>query len=222
MGIGNWFRNFGISSKSEFIPIFSKQADFLIKESTLLVEMLQEIDEDVWRKNEREIKSCEVQGDAMLTEFFEQLSGKIIFSINKIDLQTVAMTMDEFLDAIKNASKALTIYQPKNLDRRLRELGHIIRGEAKVLQTLLPQLKEIKKNYRNIILQCDRIKELEHMADDVYEQFVGEIFNSEDDVKELVKYKNIAEVLESATDAGKNVADNVKILILQYFVEKNK
>lgn len=218
--IGKWFKKIGISSKKEFIPIFSRQAEFLVQEARLLVEMVTTPDNSIWSKNVREIKSCEVQGDAILTEFFEQLSEKLIFSINKIDLQTVAMAMDDCLDAVKNASKAIVIYNPLRIDSHIKDLAHIILEETEVLSQMLPLLGEIKTEYRKIVVCCDRVKELEHTADDVYEEYIASLFREEEDFREMIKNKNIAEVFENTTDAGKRVSDLVRKLLLNYIQEK--
>jgi len=76
-------------------------------------------------------------------------------------------------------------------------------------------LDDIKKQHTYISLQCDRVKELEHAADDAYEDYIGYIFKVDIDIKEMIKYKNIAETLENATDAGKKVSDNVMKILLK-------
>jgi uncharacterized protein Yka (UPF0111/DUF47 family) len=75
---------------------------------------------------------------------------------------------------------------------------------------------DIKRNYTQIVLQCDRITELEHAADDSYEEYIEYIFRNEENAVELIKYKNIAEALEGATDSAKRVSDSVRKIILRY------
>ncbi|GEM_PF-257378 len=203
------------SSNSDFIPIFSQQAGFVCQTAAALVDMLKTRDEDEWRRLEKEIKTCEVQGDALLTEFYEYLSGRIFTAISRRDLQTIAMAMDDFLDVIKDSAKAILIYQPRRIDTQLLELANMVKSEAEAIKMLLPKLDDIKKQHTYISLQCDRVKELEHAADDAYEEYIGYIFKVDIDIKEMIKYKNIAEILENATDAGKKVSDNVMKILLK-------
>ena len=63
---------------------------------------------------------------------------------------------------------------------------------------------------------CDRITELEHAADDAYEEYIGEIFRNEKNAIELMKYKNLAEELELTTDSAKKVSDHIRKLLLRY------
>ena len=118
--IGNIFR-----SKKDLMPIFSQQAAFLCQASEALVNMLSTKDQDEWKRYQKEIKTCEVQCDALLTEFREQLSERLIGSMSRTDLTTVAMSMDDCLDVIKDASKAVLIYNPKKIDSQLLDLAQI-------------------------------------------------------------------------------------------------
>ena len=61
--------------KHDYVPILIQQADFISKSSSLLSDMFSSSDRGLWVSAEREIKSCEVQGDALLSEFHEMLSG---------------------------------------------------------------------------------------------------------------------------------------------------
>lgn len=212
--IGNLFR-----SKKDLMPIFSQQAAFLCQASEALVNMLSTKDQDEWKRYQKEIKTCEVQCDALLTEFREQLSERLIGSMSRTDLTTVAMSMDDCLDVIKDASKAVLIYNPKKIDSQLLDLAQIIQSEARALQELLPLLWDISHKASAISLQCDRVAELEHSADDAYEEYIGYIFSSEDDLREMTKYKNLAELFEKATDSEKHVADCIRIMVLRYLHE---
>jgi uncharacterized protein Yka (UPF0111/DUF47 family) len=207
------------SRKSDFVPIFSQQAAFLCQTSETMVNMLKTLDRDEWEKSVREVKMCEVQGDALLTEFHEQLSEHLISPISKMDLQTIAMSMDDCLDVIKDSTKAILIYLPKKIDPQLQDLANLVKSEADALKRMLPLLSNIKNNFTAISLQCDRVAELEHAADDGYEDYIGYIFLHEDDTRELIKYKNMAEMFENATDHEKHVSDVVRKILTKYISE---
>ena len=103
MNISRTLRNL-FHPKRDLAPIFSQQAAFLCQTSEALVTMLSSTDPAEWKRCEKEIKTCEVQGDALLTEFRELLSERLIGSLSRTDLTTVAMSMDDCLDVIKDAS----------------------------------------------------------------------------------------------------------------------
>ena len=205
--------------KRDLMPIFSQQAAFLCQTSEALCHMLSTMDTAEWKRIQKEIKACEVQGDALLTEFREQLSERLLGQLSRTDLTTVAMSMDDCLDVIKDASKAVLIYHPKKIDAQLKDLSQIIRDEALALRELLPLLWSIRRNSSAISLQCDRVAELEHAADDAYEEYIGYIFSEEEDLREMTKYKNLAELFEKATDSEKHVADCIRLMVLRHLHE---
>ena len=139
-----------------------------------------------------------------------------MIQVNKLDLQSVSMAMDDCLDVIKDTSKALLIYQPERIDSQLEELAQIAKSQSEALRDMVPLLSDIKKNLTAISLCCERVTELEHAADEDYEDYIGFIFRNVDDVRELIKYKNLAEMLENATDAHKKISDRVRDLLLNY------
>ena len=116
MGLLKRFRMLFRGTRHDFVPILAQQTDFLCKTSSLLVEMFGTDDVELRSGMEKEIKSCEAQGDALLTEFHEMLSARPFIQVNKLDLQAVAMAMDDCLDVIKDTSKAVLIYRPAKLD----------------------------------------------------------------------------------------------------------
>ena len=199
--------------KRDLTPVFTQQAAYLCRCSETLVKMLSTTD------YHRDIHTLEVQGDALLTEFREMLSERLMGSLGRTELTTVAMSMDDCLDVIKDASKAILIYHPRKIDPQLLDLCMIIQAEANALRDLLPLLWDIKHKATEISLQCDRVAELEHAADDAYEEYIGFIFSEEEDFREMTKYKNLAELFEKATDSEKHVADCVRLMVLKFLHE---
>ena len=204
------------SSRKNFLPIYSHQANYIAQASAALLDMTRTTDLSEWKRLEKEVKSCEVQGDAMLTEFYEELYEKALTSIARPDLQTIAMNIDDFLDKINGAAKSILLYSPKKIDNQLVDIAQYIVYEADALKKIIPALENIHDNFSSLAIQCDRITELEHAADDSYQEYIGFIFENEKDAIELMKYKNIAESLEAATDSAKTISDHIRKVMLRY------
>lgn len=215
MRVPAFLRRIG-SKNPHFMPVFAQQATYLIHASSALCEMTETLDPVKWRKLEREIKACEVQGDALLTEFHEQLFEVILGKLKKSDLQAIAMNIDEFLDAINDSAKSITLYMPKRIDSQIADLAQYAHSEADAIKKLMLLMGDVKKNYAQIAVQCERVTELEHAADDAFAEYIGYIFTHETDAIELMKYKNIAETFEEATDAAKRLSDSIRKMIMRY------
>jgi len=216
MGVNKKLKSLFFGGKEDFVPILSKQVDYILRASKLLRDMVNTSEKAAWARIEKEIKLCEVQGDALLTEFHDLLSKRFFVLVNKLDLQAVAMALDDCLDVIKDTSKAVLIYDPSHLDTQLVDLANLAYSQSLALHEMIPLLSDIKNNLSKISLVCERVTELEHIADEDYENYIGYIFEKVDDVKELIKFKNLAEMLENATDAHKRISDNVRKLLLNY------
>jgi len=200
----------------DLIPILERQAKLLRESAKLFCTMQLTLDSDTWKSVFKEMRNMEHQGDALLTEFREEISHLSLNHGVRRELTTVSMAMDDFLDVLKDCANALNIYKPAKIDQQLQELSRIIEKEAKALQDMVALLTDMKKNATAITLQADRVTELEHDADEAYENYVGYIFAQEPDMREMTKYKNLAELYEKATDSGKHVADCARILVMRF------
>lgn len=209
------FKNF-IDKRRFYITVFAQQTGYLQQAAGALCEMTETTDTTEWRRLEKEIKACEVQGDAILTELHEQLSERLTLHIRKMDVQTIALHLDELLDHINDSAKSFHLYNPSRVDSQLSDLAQYLFAQTDAIKQLLSYFGDLKKNYSQIILQCERITELEHAADDAYEEYIGFIFKSEENAIDVIKFKNIAENLEAATDAAKRVSDIVRKVIYKY------
>lgn len=203
--------------KPAYAPVFAQQSTYLVQASRALVAMTEVNDHSQWRMYEKEVKACEVQGDALLAEFHEQLYEDFMTSVTRADLQAIAMDIDTFLDHINDSAKSIMLYMPQRIHPQVHDIAQYINAEADAIRTMMPYIGDVKKNYSAIVMQCDRITELEHAADDVFAEYIGYIFTHETNPIELIKYKNIAEAFEATTDTAKKVSDSVRKLLMRYF-----
>lgn len=208
-----------LGRKQQYIPVFIQQVTYIQQASEALCRMTETMEQAQWRLYEKEIKACEVQGDAMLTEFHEMLYESLMASLRRSDLQTIAMSIDDFLDHINDSAKSILLYKPERIDMQIKDLAQFINTEAEALRKMMELLSDPRKNYARIVMLCDRITELEHAGDDTFAEYIGYVFKNEDNAIEVMKYKNIAEAFESATDAAKAVSDIVRKTVLRYVVE---
>lgn len=199
-----------------YLPVFAQQATYLQQAARALFEMTETTDAVRWHRLEKEIKACEVQGDAILTELHEQLSERLSLKMRKMDVQTVALHIDDLLDHINDSAKSFHLYNPSRIDPHLSDLAQYLCAQSDAIKELVSYFDDLKKNYSHIVRQCERITELEHAADDAYEEYIGYIFKNEQNAIEVIKFKNIAEYLEAATDAAKRVSDTIRKVIYKY------
>ncbi len=197
------------------MTVFQQQANFALESAEALVKMMETTDLTQWRSLERQIKFCEEQADALLIDFYDELYDYSFTSSKRVDMQNIANGMDDFIDSINSSAKAILLYLPTNIDNSLIDLAQFIHAGAESLAKIMILLKDLKRNHATIIRLCDRIKELEHAGDEAYEAYISFIFTNEKNAIELMKYKNIAEMMESTTDLAKRVSDGIRQIILR-------
>lgn len=202
--------------KPAYAPVLAQQSTYLVQASRALLAMTETTDHSQWRMYEKEVKACEVQGDALLADFQEQLYEDIMTSVTRGDFQTVAMDIDGFLDHINDSAKSILLYMPARIDSQIRDIAQFILAEAEAIRAMMPYIGNMKKNYSQIVMQCDRITELEHAADDAFAEYIGFIFTKETNAIEVIKYKNIVEAFEATTDAAKRVSDSIRKMMMRY------
>ena len=96
----NLFRKI-FAKKIKVLPLYLKQAEYIKAASAVLVRMMQTTDKDEWFNCENKIKSYEVQADDLLTLIYEELNEGRLMAVSRSDLQTIAMTADDFMDKVQ-------------------------------------------------------------------------------------------------------------------------
>ena len=126
-----------LRSQNHYLPVLAQQATYLQHASSALCEMTETIDKNKWKKLEKEVKACEVQGDALLTEFHELLYEAILRRVRRIDIQTIAMNIDDFLDHMNDSAKSIPLYMPKRIDSQIADLAQYIHAQADAIKKMM-------------------------------------------------------------------------------------
>ena len=123
-----------IGRKQHFAPVFSQQSTYLVHASRALCQITETVDQIQWRKLEKEVKACEIQGDALLAEFHEQLYESFMTMAVRTDMHALAMDLDDFLDHINDSAKSVLLYMPRRIDSHIRDLAQYISAEADAIR----------------------------------------------------------------------------------------
>ena len=213
-----FFRKFFPTKNKEkrFYPLYVKQADLMETASGLLVELLKEESFTKRKEIAKEIKQLESKGDAIADQIFDELYKTTGLLLDKVDFHLLASKVETFLDFINDSAKVLVIYQPSVISKDWQDMVDAIYEDAKIICGLIKEINDIRAKYKYLLQKCLRIKEIEHEVDDIYETFMSNLFQTEKDPIEVIKYKNIAQNLEDTTDKAKEISDTVKSIIIKH------
>ncbi len=213
MALNNLFTK-GARDK-HFFPIYIKQAETAQIAAKYLQELLKSDDPEERKLLTRQIKKQETTGDELQREFYMELNSAFVTPFEREDMNELAMSLDRFLDFINHSAKTILMYHPKRLDKQIKEIVDNIVEDANLMIELFTKLEDLKANQQEVTELCQKITHIEHEVDDIYGDYISYLFTNEKDEIELLKYKEISQVVEDTTDRAKDVADTVKCLIIK-------
>jgi predicted phosphate transport protein (TIGR00153 family) len=154
----------------------------------------------------RVMENLEDDGDKIIHEIFRRLRSTFITPFDPEDIQTLATSLDNVLDAIEDVTFRIVAYRLDPIPPALPRLGELVNSCCLTLARALEALREKKPVLEN----CIEINRLENEADQVERNMIADLFQHEKDPIELIKQKEICELLEIATDRAEDVADVIQ------------
>jgi hypothetical protein len=123
--------------------------------------------------------------------------------------------LSDSYDNLHGASSRMRLYQVGKITKSIRKLTEINLEACQNIDSAVKELRNLK-NFKVIKDACARINKLENKSDNVYNKAVFEIFENETDAKNIIKYKEVLSVLESATDKCKSVANILESISVKH------
>lgn len=204
-----------VVKEKRFFPLFIKSGENILKASELLLSQTRTADPDERRMLAHRIKECESLGDRITDQILDELLNAFVTPFDREDIHTLAESMDSFLDTIRDTSKKIAIYQPNEANRKLIEIAEYIRQAADLILVACQTFDDIRKQTKEIGQICDRVKDIEHIVDDIYESYMSSLFQNEKDAVELVKKKNVLQALEDTSDCAKGVSGVIRSILVK-------
>lgn len=157
------------------------------------------------------IKQLEQQGDELTHQVIRKLNQTFITFLDRPDLHALASRLDDVLDGVEAVASRMVLYRIAEPTAAARELaGFIVASAEQIVQamTRLPRFADVEQI-------CVEINRLENAADQVYRQAIASLFVGDRPAADLIKWKEIYEVLEETTDRCEDVADAVEGIALK-------
>jgi len=124
-------------------------------------------------------------------------------------------SLDDVLDFIDAAAGDMLLYKVDRPGQRVRELADIIIQSAAEVEKAVLELRH-KAKLKQILERCVEMNRLENMADVVYRAAIAELFEDSTDMAHVIKWREIYEHMEGATDRCEDVANVLEGVALKY------
>jgi predicted phosphate transport protein (TIGR00153 family) len=205
---------------SRFMPREEKFFTMFQKSSELMVEGAQELqnlfnDMAHVERHTRRIKDIEHKADEVTHQTIELLHSTFITPLDREDIHQLISKMDDILDFMEAAAQRIHLYDITSAPPYAAELAEICVKSAEAIKAGVAQLEDLK-NKKEIQKICIEIHRLENEADALFRSATAKLFREEPDTRQLIKYKEIYEILETTTDRCEDVANIIEGIVLEY------
>ena len=202
-----------IPREHKFFDLFEESTRNMVKAAQALNELV-----DIWDGVEdkvAKIAQMEDEGDAVTHQIMAQLNRTFVTPFDREDIALLAHSLDDVVDFIDAAADAMLIYKIDKPTPRAKELADTIVQAALEVERAIPQLRN-RAELRKILPRCVEINRLENVADEVFRSAMAELFDDTPDMAQVIKWREIYEHMESATDRCEDVSNVLEGVALKY------
>jgi predicted phosphate transport protein (TIGR00153 family) len=202
-----------LTRDKEFWAAFKDHAALSLRASGLLVKMI-EVPEERQRLV-HEISDLEHQGDKITHDTVLALHQTWITPLDRDSIHGLVSRLDDVLDFIDAAADRVALYQMETQRPEALEVAKILELSCSEIVRAMELLQNMKEA-RSLLALCAQINRHEHDADLVFRRGLARLFNEKTEPLELMKWRDILESIETATDRAEDVANIIEGIVLEH------
>ena len=205
---------FLVPKDKKFFPLFEQASSNLIQLASTLHEA---VNLPINERNALFLKIDELEqlGEEITRQTNLELSRNFITPFDREDIHSLITAIDNVAGNIHGASSRMKLYHVDKITKSIRKLTEINLEACQNIDVAIKELRNLKK-IKVITDACSRISKLENKSDTVYDKAVADLFENETDAKNIIKYKEVLSVLESAVDKCKSVASVLESIAVKH------
>jgi predicted phosphate transport protein (TIGR00153 family) len=159
-----------------------------------------------------EINEIEHRCDSLTQQILKRLHRTFVTPLDREDIHALALALDDVVDAVDDAALLLQLYHIESIRQGTRELARIITAQA---EQVVAAMKALQKQV-DVPARSDSINRLEHEADGIHRTAVEALFEHERDPIAVMKWKEIFDCLEAATDRCEDIANVLDGIVVKH------
>ncbi len=197
----------------EFFDDFDAQAEVTVRGAKLLHDLFENFT-DIERKVAA-IKQVEHEGDDIAHRAFERLHRQFITPFDRAEIHRLLGRIDDVLDLIDATAERLFLFEVGVVPQAAKDLARLLVPATEKMREAVRLLREIK-NPAQILAACREIKTIEGDADALTRTALAALFKSGADTLSIIKWKEIYDLMETATDRCEDVANVIEGVVLEH------
>jgi len=199
-------------SKIDFFEMFDRSLENLSRAANVLVDMFNNFEH--LEKRAKAIYEYEQEGDMITHEIMKELNKTFLTPIDREDIHALASRVDDVLDLIWAAVDRMVVYR---IDKPTPEVISIAEDLQMTTDILKKALRELRtKQYTLVQEHCIEINRLENRIDRKYRDALGKLLNDNHDPVYIIKWKDIYQLFEDASDRAEDIANILEGIVLKY------
>jgi uncharacterized protein len=187
-----------------FYSLFEEVAENVAKMGNSLKQVVSERIEDLEHVN-----------DDLTHRIFTELGRNFITPFDREDIHYLASALDDICDYIFASAKKINFYKVNPNDTGIQKLADMIEQSCEHIRTAVKQLRNMQ-NMRLLTEALVKVNSIENQADDVFDMSIDRLFETEPDAKEVIKKREIYQVMEIVTDKCEDAANVIESIIIKY------
>ncbi|HET7764409.1 MAG TPA: DUF47 family protein [Burkholderiales bacterium] len=198
--------------EGRFFDYFSQHAALILEGATELKAMMDDLGQS--ERRAQNIKTIESKADLVTHDTIQLLHQTFVTPIDRDEIHQLITRMDDILDLMEDVSQSVFLYDIHKIPdeaMRLAEICVVCAEKVKAAVQLLGSMA----NAEQIMKICAEIDRFETDADKVLRAAMAKLFRSEPDTRELIKFKEIYEHLETVTDKCEDVANIIEGIVIE-------
>jgi uncharacterized protein len=202
--------------EGKYFDLFNSHADLIVlggKALNRLIEALVDTPEQAPRFVE-EIDDLEGKADDITHSTLAQLHTSFITPFDRDEIHQLINGMDDILDIIQDVAESTSLYDVQAVPEDAKAMAEVTSLCCNTVQSVVKLLHSMD-NAPEILKHCHEINAYESEADRMLRSAMSTLFREEPDVRQVVKMKEIYQLLESVTDRCKDVAGTIEAIVLE-------
>ncbi|GAB1449328.1 MAG: DUF47 family protein [Bacteroidetes bacterium] len=198
-----------------FYSLFEDVAQNVAAMGKLMKEVVSEPDFDKRAAIIKKLEDLEHANDNLTHQIFTELGKNFITPFDREDIHYLATALDDICDFIYASAKRINFYKVNPNEPGIIKMAEIICQGAEAIRIAVMELRNMK-NLKNINDAVVKVNSIENQADDVYDLSIQSLFDHESDVKELLKKREIYQMMETVTDKFEDAANVIETIVVKY------
>ncbi len=202
-----------IPREGKFFDLFNQSSNLLVEAALEFRKLLDDIPH--LESRTRAIKDIEHKADDVTHKTIELLHKTFITPLDREDIHSLICKLDDIVDFLEAASQRIFLYGITEIPTEAKNLADVCIQSVELVKKAVHGLADLK-NSDQIIKNCVEINRLENEADSILRAAMAKLFKEEPDTRQLIKIKEIYELLETVTDRCEDVANLLEGIVLEY------